>query len=56
MGSQVWGMTEFNITIIILIICLFIRKLFSYEFYEVCELHGEIFTIILVLLSPEPMC
>ena len=28
MGSQVWGMTEFNITIIILIICLFIRKFF----------------------------
>ena len=56
MGLQVLGMTEFKITIIILNICLFIRKLFSYEFYEFCELHGEIFTIIPVLLCPEPLC
>ena len=56
MGLQVLGISEFNITIVILIICPFIRKLFSYEFCEFCELHGEILTIIPVLLNPEPMC
>ena len=39
---------RFNIIIMILIICLFIRKSFSYELCEFCLLRWNIFTIALV--------